>query len=171
MLQRLYDFSGSYSLNFKSIVDWSCMCKSNGKTMDHLFLHYDITRVIWIGHWFLFCTLVHSKRIQLLVMRLKLFAFKIPQHVDSANWFTLVFKLVRVLKLIGTSSVPRLAYAPPLHFFINEIYYLLKKKKTHMSISSLVIFVPLNWKDLTTRDLLLDTHHPPKCPSITESKK
>jgi hypothetical protein len=27
-----------------AIVDWSCMCKSNGETLDYLFLLYDIAR-------------------------------------------------------------------------------------------------------------------------------
>jgi hypothetical protein len=30
------------------VIDWCCMCKKCGKTQDHLFLHCDVAREMWI---------------------------------------------------------------------------------------------------------------------------
>lgn len=29
------------------VVDWSCMCKRCGESVDHLFLHYEISSALW----------------------------------------------------------------------------------------------------------------------------
>jgi hypothetical protein len=30
------------------VIDWCCMCKKSGKLLDHLFLHCDVARELWI---------------------------------------------------------------------------------------------------------------------------
>lgn len=29
------------------VMEWCCMCKKNGKTVDHLFLHCEVARALW----------------------------------------------------------------------------------------------------------------------------
>lgn len=35
------------------VVDWCCICKRNGETIDHLLLHYGVTRELWVLTFFL----------------------------------------------------------------------------------------------------------------------
>ena len=30
-----------------AVVEWCCMCKMNGKSIDHLLLHYEVMRKLW----------------------------------------------------------------------------------------------------------------------------
>ena len=29
------------------MVDWCCLCKKSGETIDHLFLHYEVASALW----------------------------------------------------------------------------------------------------------------------------
>jgi hypothetical protein len=37
------------------VMDWCCMCKKSEKTIDHLLLHCEVARVLWVSIYHLFC--------------------------------------------------------------------------------------------------------------------
>jgi hypothetical protein len=36
------------------VVEWCCMCKKNGESIDHLLLHCDVARAVWSSFYSLF---------------------------------------------------------------------------------------------------------------------
>jgi len=36
------------------VVEWCCMCKKNGESIDHLLLHCDVARGVWSYFYSLF---------------------------------------------------------------------------------------------------------------------
>jgi hypothetical protein len=36
------------------VVEWCCMCKKNGESIDHLLLHCDVAQVVWSSFYSLF---------------------------------------------------------------------------------------------------------------------
>jgi hypothetical protein len=36
------------------VVEWCCMCKKNGKSIDHILLHCDVTWAVWSFFYSLF---------------------------------------------------------------------------------------------------------------------
>jgi hypothetical protein len=36
------------------VIDWCCMCKKSRKSIDHLLLHYEVARDLWVSVFRLF---------------------------------------------------------------------------------------------------------------------